>query len=842
MSPNLQPGIKDTSISVRDTAAFVDRYMPKDVAEGYITRELKAFTWRINQWSALEPGEARSPEFTCAGFKWRIYLVNRAADGRYPSRVSLYLECMGPAGGASSTQEWSVPAQGLFAISNAVDPTIHHSNAIHHRFNPDEHDWGFNQFLDTELLASTATRPRPFVENDQVDITAFVHVVQDPTGVLWRTFFGDYDSKKTTGHVGIKNLGSTGYMNVLLQALYFTNAFPKIIFQIPTEGRRWPERNTPLALQRLLYSLMTSEEAVSTLELTKSFGWKPIDCLIAHDVLEFYRVFIDNLDTKIKGTPAGDSLRNMISGKMKSFLRPINMPDQESSRIETFTDLQLNVKNLKDLNASLRDYTSTETIEDYPFQDLGNQNVLKGITFESFPPFLLLSLKRFEYDIATDSMVKLHDRFEYPARIDLAEFLSETVAAQSKSEPWVYRLHAVISHDGGIHGGQYLAYVQPDRQRWLKFDDDRVTPVIEREVFEGNFGGYPSGPNSGKSAYVLVYIRESAREFWEAPMELDVPAHIRNPPPTESKVVKPEDERQKNSKFMTVKLVTEQSFTFHQGFDLAQFDGPKDEESRSPSAPTSFRILKTETLETFKSRVSDHFDELPEDSFMFWSVILRQNQTIRAHAPLHGSIPGRTPDDLIIQTMDAIRSSTSPETHVLRLYLDRIPPGLQGSPFPPPGCILVFLKYFDASQQSLIGLSKIYAPRTEKIGVVLAPVLQKALGWPLDEAFRVYEEIKPTMIERINNLKRTFEQSELIDGDILCIQSEISSQETSDLKARGLATDPVEFYERMRLAPTQGQTLPGANLPSSTGPKAPVVPSPKHTSQLGVVVLGEKEK
>ncbi len=69
-----------------------------------------------------------------------------------------------------------------------------------------------------------------------------------------------------------------------------------------------------------------------------------------------------------------------------------------------------------------------------------------------------------------------------------------------------------------------FALIKPDRDtRWLKFDDDRVTPVTDKEVLEENYGGEALNglpPTLQRNqvramkrftnAYMLVYIRESA--------------------------------------------------------------------------------------------------------------------------------------------------------------------------------------------------------------------------------------------------------------------------------------------------------------------------------------------
>jgi ubiquitin carboxyl-terminal hydrolase 7 len=133
---------------------------------------------------------------------------------------------------------------------------------------------------------------------------------------------------------------------------------------------------------------------------------------------------------------------------------------------------------------------------------------------------------------------QINDRHEFPYEIDLAEFLDESA---DKSHPWVYKLHGVLVHSGDLHGGHYFALIKPDRDtRWLKYDDDRVTPVTDREVLEENYGGEMSNglvSNQARNqvrqlkrftnAYMLVYIREEAIDDVLPPFtEKDTPAHL----------------------------------------------------------------------------------------------------------------------------------------------------------------------------------------------------------------------------------------------------------------------------------------------------------------------------
>lgn len=59
----------------------------------------------------------------------------------------------------------------------------------HHRFTAEEHDWGFTRFTEQrKLFQPQPGHNRPTIEEDSAVISAYVRVLEDPTGVLWHNF------------------------------------------------------------------------------------------------------------------------------------------------------------------------------------------------------------------------------------------------------------------------------------------------------------------------------------------------------------------------------------------------------------------------------------------------------------------------------------------------------------------------------------------------------------------------------------------------------------------------------------------------------------------------------
>lgn len=678
--------------------------------------------------------------------------------------------------------------QFSLVLYNRNDPSIFYHHTAHHRFTKEESDWGFTRFLEFRKMFNIAWEgsDRPLVENDSANISAYVRVVEDETGVLWHNF-NNYDSKKETGYVGLKNQGATCYLNSLLQSLYFTNAFRKAIYSIPTQNSENMD-NSAYTLQRLFYQLQTSQAAVGTNELTKSFGWETRHIFEQQDVQELSRKLMERMEEKMKGTEFEKVLPQMFSGKIKTYISCINVP-YESSRVEDFWDVQLNVSGNENLLDSFQDYIQVEKLDgenqyfagdEYKLQDAN-----KGVIFMSFPDVLHLQLKRFEYDINRDMMMKINDRYEFPEEFDASSYLDKDA---DRSEPWEYELHGVLVHSGDLNAGHYYAFLKPQKDGWwYKYDDDKVTKATKREVLEENFGGpykTPGGQlrlNQKKapvmrpnSAYMLVYIRKSRLDKVLCPVtENDAPDHLQRRFEEEMAAREARRrEREEQHLYLNVKVITESSFQAHGGTDLTSFDPVNEQE---PGAPKIYRVLRAASIQDVVNEIAADLGQDPK-RVRLWVMVNRQNKTIRPDQPIM---------DLRPTVEEIYNRATMHRDPGLRVWVEVadevLPdgsvawpsyPGLPNGVVVKNDLILLFLKWFDAEAQRLRGVSHVYISKEKKVEELI-PIILKKMNWgeklPSDEKIMMWEEIKPNMIDGLTS-KKTFKASELGDGDIICFQ------------------------------------------------------------------------
>lgn len=517
---------------------------------------------------------------------------------------------------------------------------------------------------------------------------------------------------------------------------------------------------------------------------------------------------MDKLDEKMKGTEAEGALPKMFVGKMKTYISCINV-DYESSRMEDFWDIQLNVSGNKNLDDSFKDYIQIETMDGenrYQAEGFGLQDAKKGVIFESFPPVLHLQLKRFEYDFQRDAMMKVNDRYEFPEVWDAAPYLSDNA---DRSEPWIYHLHGVLVHSGDLNAGHYYAFIKPTKDgHYYKFDDDRVTRATLREALEENFGGdyAQTNGNTGQrnpytrawsakrsmSAYMLVYVRETRiDDVLLSGQTVAPPKHLAERLAEERALLeRRKKERDEAHLYMDVAVASDNNYKVYQGFDIV----PWKADSESAANPKIYRVLRATTMAEFAKTVAEDLG-VDADMLRPWSMVNRQNGTVRPDTALE------FPD----MTVEEAGNKHGTKQAQFRLWIERAEKrdesgaplfgekivDLKGQGNNRP--LMIFLKHFDAKTQSLFGIGTFYAGILDKVSD-LTPVITKLMGWPAGTQIKLSEEIKQNMIEAMKP-KVTLAASEIQDGDIVTVQRVLSDKEIGQVTAAGGYVEAKEFYD-----------------------------------------------
>jgi ubiquitin carboxyl-terminal hydrolase 7 len=87
-----------------------------------------------------------------------------------------------------------------------------------------------------------------------------------------------------------------------------------------------------------------------------------------------------------------------------------------------------------------------------------------------------------------------------------------------------------------------------------------------------------------------------------------------------------------------------------------------------------------------------------------------------------------------------IRNNMAARQNDLRLYLDIIPDPAKAEI--PAGHIMIFLKHFDTSKQTLYGVGKLYVSRSAKVSD-LYPLINERMRWAPETPLKLYEVSAP---------------------------------------------------------------------------------------------------
>ena len=353
--------------------------------------------------------------------------------------------------------------------------------------------------------------------------------------------------------IGLRNFGSTCYLNSLTQQLFMIPTFRKDLFNNFIISNESKDKTGPDKLRHsVIYNLQLTFENLKNGSMTpyppnrfirsflSAFNGEPIQFGIQQDSDEFLAILCDNLEKEAKYYNKENFLENSFKGKISNEILSLEKEyPYYSHGEEPFFRITLDIKGHKTLEEALDAYVKGEILDGdnkyYVDEYKRKISIRKSSSLKVLGNEVIIHLKRFEFDFATFDNHKLSDYLKFPMKINFKKWtraylrlndnennkLSEDLLKINDvekqnliDENMDYILTGILVHGGSnIQSGHYYSYIMDQETgKWHQFNDNTISDYnidteLEKECF-GNMG-VNNINQYGKTAYLLFYTKKS---------------------------------------------------------------------------------------------------------------------------------------------------------------------------------------------------------------------------------------------------------------------------------------------------------------------------------------------
>ncbi|KIO34647.1 hypothetical protein M407DRAFT_64084 [Tulasnella calospora MUT 4182] len=331
----------------------------------------------------------------------------------------------------------------------------------------------------------------------------------------WTPTQGDNDTiQKSTvmscqGRRGLLNLGSTCYMNVILQT-FIHNPLLRNHFLSDKHPQKLCKNLNPPCLccemDKLFSELYSGSQPYGPVSFLHAM-WKAaaeVSGYQQQDAHEFFIAALNQIHASSRGSTSISCVcvvHSTFAGQLQSDVQCTNC-----GNVTTQTDLVLDItldlggklgKDDHTLAGCLRRFTRAENLESRCSKCVNSSNeATKRLSIRKLPPVLCFTFKRFKHD---NTATKIDTHIRFPANLNMAPYTS--IATGAKGDPAIlgppamyeYELFAVVNHEGQVNTGHYTNYARFEDQ-WYHFNDEKVTSATLRDCLNSR-------------AYMCVYVK-----------------------------------------------------------------------------------------------------------------------------------------------------------------------------------------------------------------------------------------------------------------------------------------------------------------------------------------------